>query len=167
MTFFQSSKLLAPFTSIPGKHLCLLFLYYSSFKSSMVLVSPAASLFLKPQTRSFKDIISVLHAGHKYRLLVFEEVNFRYYTRGNFLHLSGLYTYQKCSCLLRTCIQRTRGIPVYVSLVGVPGMARFLRVKVPPRVVTAKCSELQAVYGNVEGGRNCQAVGYTTSLYCD
>ena len=45
---------------------------------------------------------------------------------------------------------------------GVPGMARFLRVKVPPRVATAKCSEPQAVDGNVNGGGS--GVAKPTSL---
>ncbi|MBR4501958.1 MAG: hypothetical protein IKP22_08725, partial [Clostridia bacterium] len=34
----------------------------------------------------------------------------------------------------------------------VPGMAQFLRVKVPPRVVTAKCSEPQAAVSNDRRG---------------
>ena len=33
----------------------------------------------------------------------------------------------------------------------VPGMAQFLRVKVPSRVVTAKCSEPQAGSSNAKG----------------
>ena len=37
-------------------------------------------------------------------------------------------------------------------LLCVPGMAQFLRVKVPPRVFTAKCSEPEAVDGNGKGG---------------
>ena len=36
--------------------------------------------------------------------------------------------------------------------VCVPGMAQFLRVKVPPRVVTAKCSEPQAAVSNDRRG---------------
>ena len=46
--------------------------------------------------------------------------------------------------------------------VCVPGMARFSRVKVPPRVATAKCSEPQAVDGNVNGGGS--GVAKPTSL---
>ena len=46
--------------------------------------------------------------------------------------------------------------------VGVPGMARFSRVKVPPRVATAKCSEPQAVIGNDNGGGS--GVAKPTSL---
>ena len=38
------------------------------------------------------------------------------------------------------------------GFVSVPGMAQFLRVEVPPRVFTAKCSEPQAIDGNVKGG---------------
>ena len=34
----------------------------------------------------------------------------------------------------------------------VPGMAQFSRVKVPPQVVTAKCSEPQADASNGGGG---------------
>ena len=56
-------------------------LYNSSSKSSMVLVSPAASLFLKPQTKLSKIIISVFRAGHKYKLLVFKEADFRHHIR--------------------------------------------------------------------------------------
>ena len=44
----------------------------------------------------------------------------------------------------------------------VPGMARFLRVKVPPRVVTAKCSEPQAAAGN--GRRGGSGVAKPRSL---
>ena len=36
----------------------------------------------------------------------------------------------------------------------VPGMAQFLRVKVPSRVVTAKCSEPQAGSSNAKGGES-------------
>ncbi len=39
-----------------------------------------------------------------------------------------------------------------LPFVCVPGMAQFLRVKVPPRVVTAKCSEPQANASNGSGG---------------
>lgn len=35
-----------------------------------------------------------------------------------------------------------------VPFICVPGMAQFQRVKVPPRVVTAKCSEPQAAESN-------------------
>ena len=35
---------------------------------------------------------------------------------------------------------------------SVPGMAQFLWVKVPPRVVTAKCSEPQAAASNDRRG---------------
>ena len=38
------------------------------------------------------------------------------------------------------------------SSVCVPGMAQFQRVKVPSRVVTAKCSEPQAAVSNDSGG---------------
>jgi hypothetical protein len=38
--------------------------------------------------------------------------------------------------------------PIY----RVPGMAQFLRVKVPPQVFTAKCSEPQANDSNGVGG---------------
>ena len=35
-------------------------------------------------------------------------------------------------------------------------MAQILRVKVPPRVVTAKCSEPQAVGSNAKGGEEAE-----------
>ena len=38
------------------------------------------------------------------------------------------------------------------DFLGVPGMAQFSRVKVPPRVFTAKCSEPQACDSNGVGG---------------
>ena len=38
------------------------------------------------------------------------------------------------------------------GFVDVPGMAQFLRVKVPPQVFTAKCSEPQAGISNGDGG---------------
>ena len=45
--------------------------------------------------------------------------------------------------------QKNRGLHFF----SVPGMARFLRVKVPPREFTAKCSEPQAGVSNGnEGG---------------
>ena len=40
----------------------------------------------------------------------------------------------------------------YSSLLSVPGMAQFLRGKVPPQVFTAKCSEPQAEASNGGGG---------------
>ena len=45
-------------------------------------------------------------------------------------------------------------VPVMVCLpfFGVPGMAQFLRVKVPSQVFTAKCSEPQAGISNGDGG---------------
>jgi hypothetical protein len=45
--------------------------------------------------------------------------------------------------------QLIRELLLYES---VPGMAQFLRVKVPPRVFTAKCSEPQAAVSNDRRG---------------
>ena len=48
--------------------------------------------------------------------------------------------------------KRTGLVWSILLLISVPGMAQFLRVKVPPRVVTAKCSEPQADVSNDGGG---------------
>ena len=45
---------------------------------------------------------------------------------------------------------------------SVPGMAQFLRVKDPPRVITAKCSEPQAAVSN--GRRGGSGVAKPRSL---
>ena len=45
--------------------------------------------------------------------------------------------------------EKNRGVPVLGFFVRVPGMAQVLRVKVPSRVFTAKCSEPQAEDSNV------------------
>ena len=45
---------------------------------------------------------------------------------------------------------------------SVPGTAQFLRVKVPPQVFTAKCSEPQAGISNGDGGGS--GVAKPTSL---
>jgi hypothetical protein len=48
------------------------------------------------------------------------------------------------------------------SFFSVPGMAQFLRVKVPSQVVTAKCSDPQATDSNDSGGGS--GVAKPTSL---
>ena len=50
----------------------------------------------------------------------------------------------------------------FSGLFCVPGMTRFLRVKVPPRVFTAKCSEPQAANSN--GRRGGSGVAKPRSL---
>ncbi|MCR5694037.1 MAG: hypothetical protein K6G89_03570, partial [Clostridia bacterium] len=53
-------------------------------------------------------------------------------------------------------------VPVTAAFISVPGTAQFLRVKVPPQVVTAKCSEPQAGISNGDGGGS--GVAKPTSL---
>ena len=47
---------------------------------------------------------------------------------------------------------KARGEMPRVLRICLPGMAQFLRVKVPPQVVTAKCSEPQAAVSNDRRG---------------